>query len=469
MTDSSSDLDKLYAAISILTKFNSLDDILVATGLADLPLAQRYGIIGGVVTFTLTISTVIALLVFGGSFTRIAEQSAMQGEVMAMDPTQARLKRALIMEDLLEKRDAFMEDCDKDKTNHPMQDKYSKLARRLMNAPRPRTPNDYLAREYEANYIDAYRVCQDQPGGSVLSGLPEARFEAYARAYAGCGIYTDKSYRRSYGRMYEAVTCKDHKSEKKYSQHFEERPYDLVGKYVRLEPLDVKRHIEILYTITCGNAEGENRAYDPNEVWGFLSYGPFQSVSEMAVSPLFQKKEDEACFAIIDSKTDKLIGLISLTNDDPKNLKIQLEHPIVKPVAIGTAEQVEACFLLLDRLFALGYRRVQLSLDSQDAVGKKLPGRLGFTMEGMLLKDMIVKDANRDSVVYGLLNSDWKKGARTALFKNLHGDKAAKADIANVAREEETDEQKRVLAKQKEQSNEEEKSKDSELSHKKNK
>jgi len=155
---------------------------------------------------------------------------------------------------------------------------------------------------------------------------------------------------------------------------------------------------------------------------------PFSSSSDLAASPIFDITQNEAVFAIVNHKTEKLLGIIMITNDDPKNLKIQLEHPIMKPVASGSAEQIEACFLLLDRIFALGYRRIQLSLDTQDAVGKKLPGRLGFTFEGVLLKDMIVKDANRDSIIYGMLNSDWKKGARTTLFANLHGDKANKVD-----------------------------------------
>ena len=444
----SSDLDKLKEALSILTKYNSVEEVLEAAGLSTLPLAQRYGIIGGIITFTLTISAVIALLVFGGSFDRIVEQSENTAPIL-MDPVEARLKRALILEELLEKREIMMGEKAKRKKDHPCEKDHSKLACRLMNAPPPKKATDYLGKEFEANYIEAYRVCQDKPGGDILSGVPEARFEAYARSYAGCGVYTDKSYRRSYGRLYEAVTCKDHKTEKKFSRHYDERPCDIVGRLVRLEPIDVDRHAHVLHEITCGEAEGENRAYDPNEVWGFVEYGPFSSSSDLAASPIFDITQNEAVFAIVNHKTEKLLGIIMITNDDPKNLKIQLEHPIMKPVASGSAEQIEACFLLLDRIFALGYRRIQLSLDTQDAVGKKLPGRLGFTFEGVLLKDMIVKDANRDSIIYGMLNSDWKKGARTTLFTNLHGDKANKVDTAIIAKGEEFDEQQRVLREQK--------------------
>ena len=148
----------------------------------------------------------------------------------------------------------------------------------------------------------------------------------------------------------------------------------------------------------------------------------------------------------MEAVTDRVIGIIILSKDDPKNLNVQLELPIVKPSADGTVEQLEACFLVLDRLFALGYRRVQLTCDTQDAAGKKVAGRLGFTQEGMIPKHMVVKEANRDSNIYGMLNSDWDKGARAFLFKKLHGAAMLKADYANNAKEGELEEQERVLA-----------------------
>ena len=104
----------------------------------------------------------------------------------------------------------------------------------------------------------------------------------------------------------------------------------------------------------------------------------------------------------------------------------------------------------MDRLFAYGYRRIQISIDSKDRQGAKLADRLGFTYEGCLLKDQIVKESSRDSNVYGMLNSDWDKGARTVLYRKLYGPAMAKADLAYNKKEAELDEQQRVLAEQQE-------------------
>lgn len=515
----SDDLDKLKDALrSILASVSSFDNLLAAFGLHDMPRAQKYGILFGVIVFTCTVAAVITLLVLGGSFKRIAEQSG-SGEATVPDAVTARSGRPLLLERLLEAREWMM------KTNYPTtdgehndKDGNTNLTKMLLNvAPNvekikeirslvddddndvdddaggksePGSNADqekkgksgggffgfgggtkkkvaatttesstkpmnestkeqirkYIPEGYEENYVRAYRKCQDKPGGGTISGRPEARFEAYARAYAGCGTRTTTAYRRSYGRMYESIACKNHDTEEKYSSLFLSRPADLIGRTVRLEALEADRHLDVMYNITSGEANLEDKSYDPNEVWGFSVFGPFSSPEELRKSPVFQRQSDEAAFAMVESVTDRVIGVVIISKDDPKNLNVQLELPIVKPSADGTVEQIEACFLLLDRLFALGYRRVQLTCDTQDAAGKKLAGRLGFTQEGMIPKHMVVKEANRDSNIYGMLNSDWDKGARAFLFKKLHGAAMLKVDATNNAKEGELEEQERVLA-----------------------
>lgn len=516
----SDDLDKLKDALrSVLASVSSFDNLLAAFGLHEMPRAQKYGILFGVVVFTSTVAAVIALLVLGGSFRRIAEQSG-SGDATVPDAVTARSGRPLLLERLLEAREWMM------KTNYPSNDgqhgdkdghtnltamllnvapnvekikeirslvdgddndvddgagkgeagavavssssnnadeknskggggffgfgggskKKAASSTKAMNEATKEQIRKYIPEGYEENYVRAYRKCQDKPGGATISGRPEARFEAYARAYAGCGTRTSTAYRRSYGRMYESVACKNHGTDEKYSSLFLSRPADLVGRTVRLEALEADRHLDVMHNITSGEANLEDKSYDPNEVWGFLDVGPFDSSKELRKSSVFQARSDEAAFAIVEAVTDRVIGIIILSKDDPKNLNVQLELPIVKPSADGTVEQLEACFLVLDRLFALGYRRVQLTCDTQDAAGKKVAGRIGFTQEGMIPKHMVVKEANRDSNIYGMLNSDWDKGARAFLFKKLHGAAMLKVDYANNAKEGELEEQEAFLA-----------------------
>jgi len=175
------DLEKLQIAFrEILQKFGSVDDILEAFGLAEMPLAQRYGILFGCIVFTCTISTVIGLLIFGGSFRRIAEQ-AQTGDATILSPGEARSKRALLLEQLLEGRERMAQRYQEP----PTTDKATPLTHMLLNeAPDPvadenTTPTKdkktkggdkkkqrYIPPFYEENYIQSYRRCQDKPGGA---------------------------------------------------------------------------------------------------------------------------------------------------------------------------------------------------------------------------------------------------------------------------------------------------------------
>jgi RimJ/RimL family protein N-acetyltransferase len=216
-----------------------------------------------------------------------------------------------------------------------------------------------------------------------------------------------------------------------------------------LEELSADRHLNLVFAVTNGEPLHLKPAYDPQEVWGFQREGPFDNIDQLRRSFVFERLDNEASFAIVENLTDRLVGVVIVSNDDPRNLSIQLDPPIVGPSSYGSKEQLESCFLLMDRLFAFGYRRIQISIDSKDNVGFKLADRLGFTFEGCILKDQIIKESSRDSNVYGMLNSDWDKGARIALYKKLYGTAMTRADLAYNKEEDELDEQQRVLAQQK--------------------
>lgn len=249
--------------------------------------------------------------------------------------------------------------------------------------------------------------------------------------------------------MYENLCGRSHESEDRFGKLWKERGSDVIGAKVRLEALE-SRHAKEFWEITNGNAYGGEKRYDSEEVWGFLEHGPFKSDKSLLESGLFRLGRDQAGFAIVDMITDRLLGIVHLTNDDPKNLNVQFDLPITKPSSDGTAEVTEACFLLLDRLFAYGYRRVQIAIDTQDIRAKRLPRSLGFTQEGQIPKHRIIKEANRDSIIYGMLNSDWDGGARGVLYKRLYGEAMFKADKANRSKEEKVEEEESKLAEQKE-------------------
>jgi hypothetical protein len=235
-----------------------------------------------------------------------------------------------------------------------------------------------------------------------------------------------------------------------------------------LEALDAERHAAALWTATHGAPTRDHpKAYDPASVWCFCDDGPFASVAALSASLLF--RPDVAAFAIRSagdwsSPAGSVLGVVWLTHDDPQNLSLQLSLPILSPgCPLTSHECLEACFLLLDRVFfGYSYRRVDCWVDPQDGPGRQFVSRhLGMTSEGCLYKHRIVKEANRDDHVYALLNSDWNaatthssnrssssRSVRAVLYQKLYGAAAWRADQRNERVEGEREAQTRGLKEQ---------------------
>lgn len=175
--DGSSDFEKLTRALESLTGvFGSVDNFLAAFGLANMPTAQRYGILFGICVFTLTLVAVITLLIMGGTFTRMAEQAKTSGPTVP-DAITARRMRALLFERLLEARDRMLKE---NYTPTPPVNGLTKLTQMLLNvsckdvadlvaedASKRKAAERYIPLGYQENYRTAYLTCQDKPGGKI--------------------------------------------------------------------------------------------------------------------------------------------------------------------------------------------------------------------------------------------------------------------------------------------------------------
>mmetsp|Transcript_3195 Transcript_3195/g.6124 ORF Transcript_3195/g.6124 Transcript_3195/m.6124 type:complete len:175 (+) Transcript_3195:283-807(+) len=160
-----SDLDKIKQSLTSVTSISSLDDVLAAFGLLNMPTAQKYGIIFGFVTFFLTVASVFVLLTLGGTWKRIEQQSKSGESATAPDSTTQRKRRPLLLERLLEGREWML------KNNYPegketvKSGEFTPLTKMLMMVT---AEEGNMSQGYEESYKDAYRRCQDKPGGESL-------------------------------------------------------------------------------------------------------------------------------------------------------------------------------------------------------------------------------------------------------------------------------------------------------------
>jgi hypothetical protein len=183
-SEESTDMDKLFSALTFLTSVRNFDDVLTMFGVGDLPTAQKNGIFFGFVVFTCTITTVATLLIKGGTFKRIVEQEE-AGGIPIPDGIGERVGRPLLLERLLEAQERLLKNYPKE---YERKEERTALTTMLMNV----APDVAKAKEvtdslgdsvekkiideklkkfipdgYEENYIKAYRRCQDKPGGEI--------------------------------------------------------------------------------------------------------------------------------------------------------------------------------------------------------------------------------------------------------------------------------------------------------------
>lgn len=116
-------------------------------------------------------------------------------------------------------------------------------------------------------------------------------------------------------------------------------------------------------------------------------------------------------WAIVDPGTDRLVGTCTLYDLQPRHLRVALGYALM-PACQGRGIARSAARLALDWAFAeLGAHRAEADVDPRNAPSIRLLESLGFRHEG-LLRERFVADAEiQDSMLYGVLASEWA-GAR---------------------------------------------------------
>eukprot|EP01012_Entosiphon_sulcatum_P009619 TRINITY_DN1546_c1_g1_i1.p1 TRINITY_DN1546_c1_g1~~TRINITY_DN1546_c1_g1_i1.p1 ORF type:complete len:219 (-),score=21.89 TRINITY_DN1546_c1_g1_i1:422-1078(-) len=194
-------------------------------------------------------------------------------------------------------------------------------------------------------------------------------------------------------------------------------PLEFVGRKVRLVPLEVSIHGPALFAVTNGSpvvdpTTGEVRcpAYDPDaEVWRWLQNGPFSD--EAAFLNYLRARADQPdtlAFAIFNLEEAHFpVGHIALMANRPEHRSVEIGCVWLGPVAQSRGLCKEATMLLVGHCFRIGYQRVEWNCNAGNERSRRTAQTTGFVYEGTLRQHMIVKGANRDTVWYSVLRSEW--------------------------------------------------------------
>jgi RimJ/RimL family protein N-acetyltransferase len=177
----------------------------------------------------------------------------------------------------------------------------------------------------------------------------------------------------------------------------------MIGRWCRVEPLDVARHAAELHEANLDDRDGRN--------WTYLNSEPFRELNDYAQwLTRLSAGSDPLFHAIIDTRSGKAVGIAAYLRIDPANGVIEVGHINYSPRLKRTPAATEAMALMMRRVFdELGYRRYEWKCDALNAPSRAAAERYGFSFEGIFRQALVYKGRNRDTAWYSIIDSEWPR------------------------------------------------------------
>lgn len=175
----------------------------------------------------------------------------------------------------------------------------------------------------------------------------------------------------------------------------------MIGRFARVEPLDIGRHAAELHEANREDAEGRNWTY--LGVDGFTELDAYRAWLEK-----MSAGSDPMFHAIIDLATNKAVGVATFMRIDHGNGVIEVGNINYSPRLQRKPAATEAMYLMMARVFdELGYRRYEWKCDSFNEPSRRAAQRYGFTFEGIFRQAVVTKGRNRDTAWYSMIDREW--------------------------------------------------------------
>ncbi|WP_431024311.1 GNAT family N-acetyltransferase [Halomonas sp. H5] len=180
----------------------------------------------------------------------------------------------------------------------------------------------------------------------------------------------------------------------------------LVGRRVRVEPLETARHGDALFA-TLG-LPGKTPSDAPEARWAYLGGVPYDDRAGFdAWLASRAGSRDPRFYAIVERASGQALGLAAYLNSVPEHGSIEVGHLHFSPRLRRTPAATEAMTLMMRHAFALGYRRYEWKCDALNAPSWRAAIRLGFRFEGIFRQHRVVAGRNRDTAWFSILDGEW--------------------------------------------------------------
>ena len=172
------------------------------------------------------------------------------------------------------------------------------------------------------------------------------------------------------------------------------------GRSCQLIPLDERAHGRDLYTAFAADSRGSN--------WTYLPHGPFDSYADFRNWLRWaQESRDPLFFSIVQSSKSRATGVSSFLRMDTENGSIEVGYIHYSEELKRTRSATEAMYLMMKRVFELGYRRYEWKCDALNAPSRAAARRLGFRFEGLFRQAVVYKGRSRDSAWHSIIDAEW--------------------------------------------------------------
>ncbi|WP_431284101.1 GNAT family N-acetyltransferase [Humitalea sp. 24SJ18S-53] len=170
------------------------------------------------------------------------------------------------------------------------------------------------------------------------------------------------------------------------------------GALIDLEPLH-PRHTADLWRAVQGD----------DAAWSWMGYGPFATEAALrARIEAFAAAHDPLAWAIRSHRSGAIEGWLTLMDIQPYNAEIELGHIWLGPRLRRTRGATEAMFILMRHAMDdLGYRRLVWKCNALNAASQNAAKRLGFSPEGVLRANLVIKGRRRDTAMFSILAEEW--------------------------------------------------------------
>lgn len=197
------------------------------------------------------------------------------------------------------------------------------------------------------------------------------------------------------------------------------------GKYITLKKVNQlnENDMRVFYNYTNGSSitlgDKTVDSYDPDElIWIWIPIRPntFEEFKQIFVDALNTPRWT----LYLVYKENVPIGTVSLLNDYQEHRRVEIGMVFYSPVAQRTFANLEACYLLMNDAYQMGYNRIEWKCHSQNKRSRLSALKMGFTIEGILDKHMIVRGESRDTYCFRLLRDEWENRASLRLKNKIY-------------------------------------------------